>query len=256
VTASGPVKRGATQIRDHYRQPPVVEHYHAQRFREPLGALLHARQAAGVRALVRRVRPLHVAELAAGAGRLAHAVGAELTHPGLLIDTSLPMLMRSRSRLGAAGQAAWRSVQADVFHLPVATGALDLVYCFRFIRHLETPERDLCYQEIRRVLRRGGWFVFDAVNEAVSAPLRATAPPGEYTIYDALFRPDGLRAELAAAGFTSVALHGIQFHYALLRRLQVLLAPRSRRLARLCMEVVERIGGGEPLEWVVTCRRG
>lgn len=255
MTASDPVKRGKAQIRDHYRQPPVVEHYDAERFHEPFGALLHARQAAFLRTLVRRERPARVAELAAGAGRLTHALRRNFETPGVLIDTSILMLQRGRARFAATGHTTWHWIQGDAFHLPLGTATLDLVYCFRFIRHLETPERKICYEEIRRVLRRGGGFVFDAVNERVSGPLRAKARPGEYTIYDALFCPDDLRAELAAAGFTVAALQGMQFHLALLRRIQVLLAPRSRRLARLAMEVVERIGGGEPLEWVVTCRR-
>ena len=253
MKTSDPAERGATEIRDHYRRPAVVESYDARRFREPLGALLHARQTAALRVLLRAERPSRVAELAAGTGRLASAISGDLVAPCLLVDSSLPMLAQSRIQLDTP-RTSWRRVQGDVFHLPLAGGALDLVYCFRFIRHLELADRRRCYREIHRVLRPGGWFVLDAVNETVSAPLRAEAAPGEYTLQDALFRPDTLRAELTAAGYGVVAMHGVQFHYALLRRIQILLAPRSRRLAGWCMKAVERVGGGEPLEWVVTCR--
>ena len=50
-------------------------------------------------------------------------------------------------------------------------------------------------QSVRQIHDR-----FDAVNEIVSAPLRACAKPGEYAHYDAMQRPAELRSELAAAG--------------------------------------------------------
>jgi hypothetical protein len=51
-----------------------------------------------------------------------------------------------------------------------------------------------------------------------------------------------------------VSLCGVQHHYPALMRIQTMVAPRSRPLARLMMRLVDRLGG-EPLEWVVTCRR-
>jgi hypothetical protein len=111
------------------------------------------------------------------------------------------------------------------------------------------------YGQAARLLRPGGVLVFDAVNEVVSAPIRAAARPGEYEHYDALLRPDALRAELKAAGFETLSLRGVQHRYSLLSQLQVLVAPRSRGIARAAMEIVDRAGGGEPLEWIVTCRR-
>ena len=72
--------------------------------------------------------------------------------------------------------------------------------------------------------------------------------------YDASLQREALCAELAAAGFEVESLAGAQHRYATLYRLQVLVAPRSAQLARLAMNVVDR-SGGEPLEWIATCRR-
>ena len=95
--------------------------------------------------------------------------------------------------------------------------------------------------------------MFDAVNEKVSAPLRK-ASPTEFQHFDALLRPEGLREELLEAGFEAVSLTGVQHQYPMLHKCQVYLAPRSRRLAQMAMAALDRLGG-EPLEWIVVCRR-
>ena len=244
---------GQIAIRNAYRDDQVAREYIHRRFREPLGALLHARQVACVRDLIRRRRAVDVLEIAPGPARLTVDVAPSLPQGGTLMDASAQMLEQARRRMEAAG-ARWRFVQGDAFALPFGAG-FDLVYAFRFIRHFETADRCRTYREIHRVLKPGGVLVFDAVNAAVAAPLRARAGAGEYRHYDALLDAAGLSRELADAGFSDVRLSGVQRRYPALARIQVLVAPRSRTLARMLMEAVDRAGGGAPLEWIVTCTR-
>jgi SAM-dependent methyltransferase len=131
--------------------------------------------------------------------------------------------------------------------------ACDLVLAFRFLRHLDLAERAHCYRELARVLRPGGLLLFDAVNERVASPLRRLAP-ADYPLPDALYTEAGLRAELASTPFAVAALEPVQRRYRVQRRLQILIAPRSRRLAAWAIGIAEH-GGRAPLEWVVTCRR-
>jgi ubiquinone/menaquinone biosynthesis C-methylase UbiE len=244
--------RGPQQIRDAYRNDAVAKGYLAQRFREPLGALLHAAQAAVLRRELARARPATALEIAPGPARLTFEAAAAFRGTAVALDASAQMLHEARSRLAAAGHTSFRFVHGDAFALPFRA-CFDFAYTFRFIRHFESDDRRRIYAELARVLRPGGRLLFDAVNERVSAALRAAAP-GEYKHFDALHRPDGLRNELQAAGFRVLSLEGVQHRYALLQRVQILVAPRSRALARLLMEVVDRCGG-EPLEWIVTCVR-
>jgi SAM-dependent methyltransferase len=244
---------GHLGIREAYRDDTVARRYVDTRFREPLGAMLHARQVAAVTRLLRTERPRRVLEIAPGPGRLTVDISPALHGQGTLVEASAQMLAEARRRLGAAS-SRWRMVQGDAFHLPVGE-SFDFVYAFRLIRHFRAAERALIYRQIAAALRPGGWFVFDAVNEVVSAPLRARAAAGEYEHYDALTQPDALTAELAAAGLEVVALEGVQRRYGALARLQTLVAPRSRVAARLAMEITDRMGGGPPLEWIVRCRR-
>jgi ubiquinone/menaquinone biosynthesis C-methylase UbiE len=243
--------QGAAEIRDAYRADEVAREYVERRFRQPLFAMLHDRQVRTVVDLVRRERPARILEIAPGPARVTLDVARACTARGVIVDASLQMLGEARRRLDGFS-ARWRAVQGDAFALPVA-GPVDLVYSFRLVRHFERHDRRRLYGEIARVLRLGGWFVFDAVNEKVSAPLRAAAP-SEYQHFDALMTPAELEAELNEAGLRLVALSGVQHRMPVLGRLQVLVAPRSARLARWLMERVDSIGG-EPLEWIVVCRR-
>jgi ubiquinone/menaquinone biosynthesis C-methylase UbiE len=248
------VIKGIDGIREAYQDERTADAYIRERFVQPLGALLHHRQMAALRRIIRRARPHDVLEIAPGPGRLTTEVASLLCRPGTLVDASVPMLAAARARLERATPVRWRYLGGDAFHLPFRS-RFDLVYVFRLIRHFEQAERARLYAEIARVLRPGGLLVFDAVNEVVSAPLRARARETVFRHYDALMRPAALRAELAQAGFEVLTLRGAQHRYSVLARIETLVAPRSRFLARAAMEIVDRVGGGEPLEWIVTCRR-
>jgi ubiquinone/menaquinone biosynthesis C-methylase UbiE len=246
--------RGSNEIRDAYRNEKVAQSYVRDRFEQPLGALLHRSQVAVVREAILRQQARRVLEIAPGPARLTIDIAPALGAAGVtLMDASVQMLEEARRRLQAARSETCRFVQADAFGLPFR-GPFDLVYTFRLIRHFELENRLRLYSQIAGVTQKGSLFVFDAVNETVSAPLRA-ARPEEYQHYDALLRPDAIRSEVERAGFELLSLQGVQHRFALLERLQVLVAPRSSGVARRAMSLVERYGGGEPLEWIVTCRR-
>jgi SAM-dependent methyltransferase len=244
---------GSTQIRDAYRDERVADRYVAERFCEPLGALLHARQVAYLRRVLHQLKPHRVLEIAPGPARLTADVAPFLASPPVLVDASAQMLAQAKRRLAAVAEPA-TLVQGDVFQLPFGP-VFDCVYTFRLIRHFGTEDRPRLYTEIARVLRPGGVLLFDAVNEEVSGPLRLRSDPNEHRHYDALLNPEALKRELEQAGFTMTSLQGVQHRYPVLAGLQVLVAPRSRLLARGAMEIVDRVGNGAPLEWIVNCCR-
>lgn len=243
--------RGEAEIRDAYRIDDVARNYVDRRFRQPLFAMLHDRQVDAVVGVVNRERPERILELAPGPARVTLDVARASGARGVIMDASLQMLGEAKRRLQELS-SRWRPVQGDAFGLPMA-GPLDLVYTFRLIRHFEKADRARIYAEIRRVLKPGGWLIFDAVNGVVSAPLRAKSPE-EYKHYDALVSEAELRDELRSAGFEVAELRPVQHRFGVLSHLQNLVSPRSPRLARILMEAVDRLGG-PPLEWIVMCRR-
>jgi ubiquinone/menaquinone biosynthesis C-methylase UbiE len=245
---------GRGPLRDAYRDETVAQTYIEQRFKEPLGAVLHARQAAALRQLIREARPRDVLEIAPGPARLTVEAAPLLPHGVTIVDTSAQMLRQARRRLALLPAPRCRVMQADAFALPF-DATFDLAYSFRLIRHFGAADRQRLYAEIRRVLRPGGRLMFDAVNVSVSAPLRARALTGAYRHFDALTTEADLRHELATAGFDHVSLQGVQHRFPWMTKVQVLVAPRSARLARLGIELIDRVPAGAPLEWIVSCRR-
>jgi ubiquinone/menaquinone biosynthesis C-methylase UbiE len=241
---------GRAPIRAAYRDDKVARGYVDARFRDPLGAMLHARQVRALRRLIREVKPRRVLEIAPGPARLTVDVAPVVSGQAVIVEASPQMLAEATRRLNGT---RCQALQGDAFQLPFGS-VFDFVYVFRLIRHFQINDRAAMYRQIARVLRPGGLAVFDAVNEFVSAPIRARAPQ-EYRHYDALMRPDVLRAELATCGLEIVSLEGVQRQYETLTRIRDLVSPHARGVARLAIELVDRFGGGQPLEWIVTCRR-
>ena len=247
------MKKTKSEIQEYYRDEKRAGGYVGNRFREPLGALLHDRQVGRVRSFLERLPQGRVLEIACGPARLTTDLEPSPDARAVAMDASGPMLQVAAQRIAEEGSDRWRFIQGDAFNLPFEE-QFDLVYSFRLIRHFETGDRKRLYQQILRVLKPGGRLVFDAVHEKVSTPLRK-ASPGDYPVYDVLYDADELRKELEEAGFSDIRLEPVQRHYPILYKLQVLVAPRSRAIARAAMEFVDRFCFGAPLEWVVTCRR-
>jgi SAM-dependent methyltransferase len=235
------------ELRRAYAGEPVAHLYVGQRFGNELNRLLHDRQVAAVNRVIERARPLRILEIAPGPGRLTRDV--RTTGSLVCLEFNEGMIAEAR----AACDETVRWVRGDGFRLPLR-GEFDVVYSFRFVRHFHREDRWRLYAEIRRVLRPGGCFVMDAVNERVSRPLRE-ANADEYTIYDELHRPHELREELTDAGFNAIELEPVQKYFGLQYRSQVLLGPRANWLNRLVIRGLERLPRRDGLEWIVTARR-
>jgi ubiquinone/menaquinone biosynthesis C-methylase UbiE len=238
-----------SEIQQSYRDPAAAEAYVGRRFASELMALLHERQVEAVNRVLRETSPKATLEIAPGPGRITRDVAAA----GSLVCLEYNEAMIAEGRRACGDHVRW--VQGNAFELPFAEGEFDFAYSFRFIRHFHREDRDRLYAQIRRVLQPGGWLVVDAVNAAVSAPLRE-ADPDSYPIYDKLYRDENeLRTELADAGFEVVRLEPVQRWFTLQAKAQNLLGPRSSLLCRAAIRGLERLPVKKNLEWIVTCRR-
>jgi len=238
-----PLKR-PDEIRQAYSKNETAEAYVEERFQSGWGALLHRAQVAAVNNVIRQHHVKTVLEIAPGPARLSAEISG--FERGVLCEYNQSMITVARRRLPAG--SGWRIVRGDGFHVPVQSGRFDLAYTFRFIRHSDPPERTALYRQIHNALKPGGLFVFDAVNVR-------WRDPGDLPIHDALYTRDGLFQELRDHGFAPLSLTDVIKHMALQRNLQILVSPRSRRLADRLIGWLEAIPSSSPLEWIVVCRR-
>ena len=236
-------------LQKYYQDPGVVGAYMERRTAQPLNGLLHRRQVDFLNQWLMRQAPNSVLEIACGPGRLTTAMRG--VRFGVAVDASQPMLEFAQQHLnGTAGH--WSVVRTDAFVLPFQGAIFDAVYTLRFIRHFQLEDRRRLYREIQRVLRPRGTFIIDALNHDVSYPVRLKRGLDHYQIYDVLYRPGEVEAELEAAGFRVLASEGMLKHFPLQQRLNRLRF-RFGGVARALINALERLPGNRPSTWMVLC---
>jgi len=120
--------------------------------------LMFETYAADLAARVARCKPSRVLEIAAGTGVVTRQLASALSSDVSIVATDLnrPMLDHAAA-IGTSRPVEWR--QADVMNLPFPDQAFDVVACQFGVMFF--PDKAKAYSEVRRVLRPGGWFVFN-----------------------------------------------------------------------------------------------
>ncbi len=182
--------------------PQLYERYMAPLIFQPYALDLAARAAA--------LRPTRVLEIAAGTCVLTRRLAAQLPADTALVATDLnPAMLEMAASLGTERPVAWQ--QADAMALPFEDAGFDLVACQ--FGAMFFPDRPQAYAEIRRVLRPGGFFVFNVWDHIDSNELAETVTSALAQVFQhdpprflartphGYHDVDQLRADLAQAGF-------------------------------------------------------
>jgi ubiquinone/menaquinone biosynthesis C-methylase UbiE len=102
--------------------------------------------------------PARVLEIAAGTGVVTRALVESLPATTSIVATDLNQAMLDRAaEVGTRRPVEWR--QADAMGLPFADASFDAVVCQ--FGAMFFPDKPKAYAEARRVLRPGGFFIFD-----------------------------------------------------------------------------------------------
>jgi ubiquinone/menaquinone biosynthesis C-methylase UbiE len=175
--------------------------------------------AADIARRVAALSPDAVLEIAAGSGVVTRALAPQLSANASYVVTDLnqPMLDYAASRQPPDGRIQWR--QADALALPFDDTVFDVVCCQ--FGAMFFPDRVRGYREARRVLKRGGHFLFnvwDRIEENVFADDVTNALARVFPDDPPRFMartPHGyhdtalIRRELADAGFSLVTIETI-----------------------------------------------
>jgi ubiquinone/menaquinone biosynthesis C-methylase UbiE len=153
----------------------------------------------------------NVLEIACGTGAVTRRLAMTLSQDVFIIATDLsqPMLNYASS-IGTSRPVEWR--QADALQLPFDKASFDAVVCQFGVMFF--PDKVRAYAEVRRVLRRGGVFLFNtwdriADNEfpdVVHQTLAAEFPDDNPSFIDRV--PHGyhdietIRRDLSSGGFS------------------------------------------------------
>ncbi len=242
-------------LKEYYFEKGRVETYVDDRFKDPVGKILHTTQVDVVNKAIKEYHVKELLEFAPGPGR----VSLEITgfQKGVMVDSSENMLELAQKRIGnTVNYDKWSFEQADIFDF--TTGQkVDLVFTFRFIRHLDDNKRVKIYSKIRECLKEKGILIFDAVNYNVSYPLRQQKenPDAAYPVYDKLYKREELIQELHENGFDVIKLHSVQCHYELQRFLNKFIKFKIDPVVYFVIKLLENPNSKNPLEWIVVCQK-
>ncbi len=141
---------GPMDKRVYYRKIQVAEQYEEIRFSRSGGQRTHAIECDAVSAVFSESE--WVLDMACGTARIFR----ELRSRGrkvIGVDQSDQMLGQSKTNQDL--------VQGNVFNLPFKNDSFDGAYCLRFTNHYKSL--DPLLGEARRVIRSGGYFLFDTM---------------------------------------------------------------------------------------------
>jgi SAM-dependent methyltransferase len=160
-----------------------------------------------------RARPApRVLEIAAGTGVVTRALAASMPAETSIVATDLNQAMLDRAAAAGISRAVvWR--QADAMQLPFSDGSFDAVVCQFGVMFF--PDKVKAFSEVRRVLVRGGAFVFNAWDQLAENDFASTVTQALESVFPAdpprfMERtPHGyhdkttIARDLASAGFTA-----------------------------------------------------
>lgn len=160
--------------------------------------------------------PSVLLEIAAGTGAVTRAVAAALPHGVRYVATDLnePMLAVAAQRQAGDDRITWR--QADGMALPFGDAEFDVVCCQ--FGAMFFPDRVRAYEEVKRVLKSNGTFVFnvwDRIEDNVLAHEATMALAELFPDDPPLFMvrtPHGyhdtsvIRTDLERSGFRDIAI--------------------------------------------------
>lgn len=171
--------------------------------------------------LARRVaerRPSSMLETAAGTGLATAAIVREVPDVRLIATDLNPAMLEVAARRVASANVEFRT--ADAQSLPFPDGSFDVVACQFGMMFL--PDRASGYREARRVLKRGGPFIFNVWDRLSESPIAEVVfeavrglfpddPPGFFTrVPWGYFDANQLREDVSAAGFEHVAVDTVR----------------------------------------------
>src|SRR3569623_89160 len=165
---------------------------------------------------VAALAPHDVLEVAAGSGVVTRALAPKLAADAryTVTDLNQPMLDYAASRQPPDARIEWR--QADALALPFDDASFDVVLCQFGVMFF--PDRVAGYREARRVLKPGGHFLLSAwdriednvfaddVTNELARIFPSDQPRFMVRTPHGYHATDRIRADLAAAGFTGIAI--------------------------------------------------
>lgn len=237
------------ELIEYYQDSDIANKYIKERFETPLGLYFHFTQVNIINNAILNYKCNKILDMACGPARLSKRIKNFKEAIGL--DSSEAMLKIARK-----DAPDWNFVLGDACNTNFKDESFDLVFTFRFIRHLKKRGREEAYREIKRLLKGDGIFIFDAVNYEKDHKIRKRKGFDRYNVYDKLFKREELISEIKEQGLKIVQLIPHINHLYISTIISKITGKiRLINLGFFLIRTIERIKSNKPLEWIIICKK-
>jgi len=236
-----------------YKKHTTVDNYFSKRFGGPMAHASHLQEITLINKILRSIPPTgKILEIAPGPARLSTMISYEGVKMG--IDRSREMLEVARERLQGKN---WCLIEGDAFLTPFPRDSFNIVMMFRFFRHFYLQDRESLLTEVRRISKKGGFLVFEALNNNMPPLARRYMRIGQSEVYDELWNWDELKEELNNFGWEVVAVWPILSHFKISYLIDKLFSPfgRTSIIGVKLINLMDKISTKDAYQWDVLCRK-
>jgi|TARA_B100002003_G_C14034785_1_gene498695 ubiquinone/menaquinone biosynthesis C-methylase UbiE len=195
------------EIKESYQREKLVSSYDNDRFKLFGYKLGHIEEIDYINQAIKKSSSKNILEVAIGTGRISKNL--KYFNKATGVDTSPTMLSYAKKQIN---NSKWTLKKGDMFKL---TGSFDIVISFRLIRHFHSKDRKRAYDSIKKVLKKDGLMVIDALNKDRSLVaklidnLKYKVVGSRGSVYDIYYTKKSLVKELKSNGFDIVSIKGV-----------------------------------------------
>jgi ubiquinone/menaquinone biosynthesis C-methylase UbiE len=237
-----------TEVKDWYQRKDIAHKYLKGKFSSPLGRLRHEINVETINLFLKKSKARNVLDLACGPARLTSELKGSFQ--GIAVDSSDEMLKIAKNRLKSN---KWKIKKMDAFQVGKLNKKFSVITCFRFIRHFNNKERTKIYSELKHLMSKDSYLIFDAVNkrkwDSVRKISRFLGKKDIVKVYDKFYTHRELVGELNKNGLKVVKLVPVLNNY-LIQYLFSFLGSFGYNL----IHFTEKFRSNNPWEWVVICK--
>ena len=251
-----------------YRDKSIANNYGSVRFKTILGETIDKSEEKILSEFFKSKGEASVLEIACGTGRITRNIRPKKI---VAIDTSKEMLSIAKKNKELKRVIF---IIGNAFSLPL-NEKFDVVVSFRLFRHFNTEEQRRAFEEITRVLKKDGLFLFDVLNKdrsRLAKFLERTFLFGRTLkcriknkplkiVYDEYFTSNEIKELLDENGFSILKRYPVCKRYNLLFFLHFiqkifvgdLPVPIKETLLKMEMHRKEKVKGN--LQWLIIAKR-
>lgn len=236
------------EVKKWYEREDIAKQYLSGKFSNSLGKIRHEKNVKIINSIIKKKKVKKILDLACGPARLTSELKGNFL--GIAVDSSEEMLKIAKKRLKSN---RWNIKKMDAFKVSQLNTKFQVITCFRFIRHFNYIERTKIYSEIKSLMEKDSYLIFDAVNKKKWQQIRKISTflgkRDIVKVYDKFYTRKELIEELNNNGLKVIKLAPILNNY-LIQYLFSFLGSFGYEL--ICF--FEKFKSKNPWEWVVICK--